>query len=231
MVMLRIPYPLGLLCQGLRRAHRRSERRLEGPRTVEHERRSHAVADGGRQGQQAARRAHPAAAGSARALKLVTGRRDRFPPGRRGGRKLVPRNHRGGHEKNWYWRRRLRHVAGGAWAQSQVAGGQLEKCSETLGTLAVIEDRNANWYHTMQQYKVQSTVPLLRMLIQQSNCFVVVERGARDELDEAGAQPRPLGRDARGQQFRQGPDGRRRLRDEPEHHLQRTRHRRHAAAR
>ena len=50
-------------------------------------------------------------------------------------------------------------------------------CDETLGTLAVVEDRNANWYHTMQQYKVQSTVPLLRMLIQQSNCFVVVERG------------------------------------------------------
>src|SRR5215208_1887184 len=64
-----------------------------------------------------------------------------------------------------------------AWAQSQVAGGTLEKCDETLGTLAVIEDRNASWYHTMQSYKVQSTVPLLRMLIQQSNCFVVVERG------------------------------------------------------
>ena len=30
----------------------------------------------------------------------------------------------------------------------------------------------------MQTYQVQSTVPLLRMLIQQSNCFVVVERGA-----------------------------------------------------
>src|SRR4029453_5711748 len=69
-------------------------------------------------------------------------------------------------------------IAGGAWAQSRTAGGQLEKCTETLGTLAVIEDRNANWYHTMQQYKVQSTVPLLRMLLQQSNCFVVVERGA-----------------------------------------------------
>src|SRR5678815_1208078 len=72
----------------------------------------------------------------------------------------------------------LATIAGGAWAQSKTAGGNLEKCSETLGTLAVIEDRNANWYHTMQQYKVQSTVPLLRMLIQESNCFVVVERGA-----------------------------------------------------
>lgn len=62
--------------------------------------------------------------------------------------------------------------AGTAWAENQ-----LEQCSETLGTLAVIEDRNASWYYQMQQYKVQSTVPLLRMLIQKSNCFVVVERG------------------------------------------------------
>lgn len=68
--------------------------------------------------------------------------------------------------------------AGNASAQSQAAGSnQLEKCTETLGTLAVVEDRNASWYRTMQQYQIQSTVPLLRMLIQESNCFVVVERG------------------------------------------------------
>jgi len=66
----------------------------------------------------------------------------------------------------------LASVAGNALAQNQ-----LEHCNETLGTLAVIEDRNASWYYHMQQYKVQSTVPLLRMLIQKSNCFVVVERG------------------------------------------------------
>jgi len=68
--------------------------------------------------------------------------------------------------------------AGNALAQSQVAGGQLEKCRETLGTLTVVEDRNSGWYRQMPQYQVQSTVPLLRMLIQESNCFVVVERGA-----------------------------------------------------
>jgi curli biogenesis system outer membrane secretion channel CsgG len=66
----------------------------------------------------------------------------------------------------------LASAAGNALAQNQ-----LEHCNETLGTLAVIEDRNATWYYHMQQYKVQSTVPLLRMLVQQSNCFVVVERG------------------------------------------------------
>src|SRR5207253_4806732 len=58
----------GLLRQGLRRAHRRSEGRLEGARPVEHERRSHAVAHGRRQGLEAARGAHPAAAPSARRL-------------------------------------------------------------------------------------------------------------------------------------------------------------------
>ena len=69
-------------------------------------------------------------------------------------------------------------ASGNAAAQSQTAGNkQLERCNETLGTLAVVEDRNAGWYHHMQQYQVQSTVPLLRMLIQESNCFVVVERG------------------------------------------------------
>ncbi len=66
-------------------------------------------------------------------------------------------------------------AAGGAWAQNTA---NLEKCDESLGTLAVVEDRNASWYYTMQSYKVQSTVPLLRALAQQSNCFVVVERGA-----------------------------------------------------
>ena len=36
-------------------------------------------------------------------------------------------------------------AAGGS---SQNADGQLESCSETLGTLAVHEDQNAAWWHT-----------------------------------------------------------------------------------
>ena len=65
MIMLRVPVPAGLLRQGVRRAHRRSQRRLEGPRAVDDQRRPDAVAHGRRQGQQAARRALPAAARSA----------------------------------------------------------------------------------------------------------------------------------------------------------------------
>lgn len=56
---------------------------------------------------------------------------------------------------------------------------QLERCSEPLGTLGVEEDQGASWYgYYSQHYKLGSTVPLLRLIIQQSNCFVVVERGS-----------------------------------------------------
>ena len=65
--------------------------------------------------------------------------------------------------------------AGGA--GSNDASSQLEKCDESMGTLAVVEDQTAPWYHQLSQYKLGSTVPVLRMMIQQSNCFVVVERG------------------------------------------------------
>ena len=66
--------------------------------------------------------------------------------------------------------------AGGANAAN--ASSQLEKCERPLGTLSVVEDRQAPWYFQLSQYKLGSTVPVLRMMIQQSNCFVVVERGA-----------------------------------------------------
>lgn len=66
--------------------------------------------------------------------------------------------------------------AGGA--TSQGASSQLEHCDETLGTMAVEEDQAAPWYSQLGQYKLGSTIPVLRLLIQQSNCFVVVERGA-----------------------------------------------------
>jgi curli biogenesis system outer membrane secretion channel CsgG len=66
--------------------------------------------------------------------------------------------------------------AGGASAQN--ANAQLERCEQTLGTLSIVEEANQPWYQQFTtQYRMQSTVPLLRMMIQQSNCFVVVERG------------------------------------------------------
>jgi curli biogenesis system outer membrane secretion channel CsgG len=66
--------------------------------------------------------------------------------------------------------------AGGGAAQN--ANAKLERCDQTLGTLAVVEDQTAPWYYQLtREYKLTSTVPLIRLLVQQSNCFVVVERG------------------------------------------------------
>ena len=67
-------------------------------------------------------------------------------------------------------------AAGGA--SSEGANSALERCDQALGTIGVVEDQNAAWYATLRSYKLGSTVPVLRMMIQQSNCFVVVERGA-----------------------------------------------------
>lgn len=66
--------------------------------------------------------------------------------------------------------------AGGGNAQN--ANSQLERCDASLGTLAVVEDTNSDWYHSLRSdAKLGSTTPVLRLLVQQSNCFVVVERG------------------------------------------------------
>ncbi len=53
----------------------------------------------------------------------------------------------------------------------------LEKCGETLGTMAMQEDVNAPWYAQLRGQNLGSTIPVLRLMIQQSNCFVIVERG------------------------------------------------------
>ena len=70
----------------------------------------------------------------------------------------------------------VRGAAGGATAEN--ANSSLERCDASLGTIGVVEDQNAAWYHTLRSHKLGSTIPVLRMMIQQSNCFVVVERGA-----------------------------------------------------
>ncbi|MDR0579438.1 MAG: CsgG/HfaB family protein [Campylobacteraceae bacterium] len=78
--------------------------------------------------------------------------------------------------------------AGGANAQNVESG--LDRCEETLGTLAIHEDTNSEWYRILRyDYKLRPVTPVLRLLAQQSNCFVVVERGrAMDNM----AQERSL---------------------------------------
>lgn len=64
-------------------------------------------------------------------------------------------------------------------SNAENANSQLEHCDATLGTLAVVEDQAAPWWgvYYARYPRLGSTVPVLRMMIQQSNCFVVVERG------------------------------------------------------
>ncbi len=67
--------------------------------------------------------------------------------------------------------------AGGAQANNENA--QLPKCTETLGTMAVSEDQGEPWFlQFTRDTRLTSTVPLIRLMAQQSNCFVIVERGA-----------------------------------------------------
>jgi curli biogenesis system outer membrane secretion channel CsgG len=71
-------------------------------------------------------------------------------------------------------------VTGAAGGETSAgANSDLESCEESLGTLAVVEDQSAPWWHTYRRHypTLGTTVPVLRMMIQQSNCFVVVERG------------------------------------------------------
>ena len=52
--------------------------------------------------------------------------------------------------------------AGGATAQN--ANAKLEHCDQSLGTLAVVEDQTAPWYYRLtREYKLTSTVPLIRL--------------------------------------------------------------------
>ena len=71
-------------------------------------------------------------------------------------------------------------VTGGAAGSSASNNNSgLASCNEPLGTLSVFEDTSLTWWHNYRaRYpKLGSTTPVIRLMIQQSNCFVVVERG------------------------------------------------------
>ena len=70
-------------------------------------------------------------------------------------------------------------TGGAAGGNADGANAAIESCEAPLGTLSVYEDRSLPWWHTYygRYPKLGSTTPLIRLMIQQSNCFVVVERG------------------------------------------------------
>lgn len=65
-----------------------------------------------------------------------------------------------------------------AGSSSQNVNPALERCSAPLGTLAIVEETSSLWYTYLRtDWKLGPTTPVLKMLAQQSGCFVVVERG------------------------------------------------------
>ena len=60
-------------------------------------------------------------------------------------------------------------------ALAQDSASNVEKCSKKLGVLAVAEPQQG-WAY-LSQYQLGSPAALLRMMVQSSNCFDVVERG------------------------------------------------------
>ena len=74
-----------------------------------------------------------------------------------------------------------------------------------MGTVEIDEDQSAPWYSYLSQYQLPSTVPLLRLIVEQSNCFVIVDRGQglANELNEqqlsAAGELRSTSREQRGQ--------------------------------
>ena len=68
-------------------------------------------------------------------------------------------------------------AVGSTSVHAQETSSTVEKCERPLGTIAVSEHRGASSTQ-LQSYGLGSPVSLLRIMIQQSNCFTVVERGA-----------------------------------------------------
>lgn len=58
------------------------------------------------------------------------------------------------------------------------ANATLEHCDKTLGTLAVDDGRDSTWYHAFyRSTNVTSIEPLIRLAVQQSNCFAITSIG------------------------------------------------------
>ena len=67
-------------------------------------------------------------------------------------------------------------VQGAAGTEGSTGDKGLEHCAAPMGALAVVEPQNEVLV-ALQRYRLSSPVGLIRMMIQQSNCFIVVERG------------------------------------------------------
>lgn len=79
----------------------------------------------------------------------------------------------------------------GGSAGAKNAAKDLVRCTTPVATIALVEDPNG--YAYMSRYQLPTPLPLLRLMMQQSNCFRVVDRSAgieaarrEQELNESG---------------------------------------------
>ncbi len=70
-------------------------------------------------------------------------------------------------------------VTGAAGGASSVgADANLQRCPEPLGTLAVDDGRTSSWFGPFTARTQITTIePMVRLVVQQSNCFVIVAMG------------------------------------------------------
>lgn len=84
-----------------------------------------------------------------------------------------------------------RGAAGGATAIN--APDFMERCDKPVGTVSISKDDESAYYKHAARYGLNSTAQSLRLFAQQSNCFVIVERGdglisgaVERELEDSG---------------------------------------------
>ena len=82
-------------------------------------------------------------------------------------------------------------VQGAAGTDGCKGDNGLEHCDKPMGAMAVVEPQDYI-LQSLARYNLQSPVSLIRMMIQQSNCFIVVERGVgmQNMMQERSLQAR-----------------------------------------
>lgn len=71
-------------------------------------------------------------------------------------------------------------VTGAAGGATSVNAG-VERCSKTLGTLAIDDGRTKTWMGSFTKATQITTLePMIRLLVQQSNCFMITTLGNRE---------------------------------------------------
>lgn len=95
-----------------------------------------------------------------------------------------------------------RGSAGGATAVN--AADVLQRCERPVGTMALSEEDESAYFKHGERYGLESPAQSLRLFAQQSNCFVVVERGVALKITQFERQLERSGELREGSDFGPG---------------------------